>query len=176
MRTPRFGAPAGRPDKEHQRGAPALDIAQARSDKPRQQGTPFMSAADLAKTPTDARRDHRRGVRASATRSARPTKGAVREAVEEALDLLDRGAARVAEKAADGSWRVNQWLKKAVLLSFRLNDMSDHSGRPRPRRVVGQGPVEIRQLGRQAVSAPPASAPCRAAWCAAPPTSRRAWC
>jgi 2,3,4,5-tetrahydropyridine-2,6-dicarboxylate N-succinyltransferase len=58
------------------------------------------------------------------------TKGAVRGAVDEALDLLDRGAARVAEKAADGSWRVNQWLKKAVLLSFRLNDMTIISGGP----------------------------------------------
>ncbi len=58
------------------------------------------------------------------------TKGAVREAVEAALDLLDRGAARVAERAADGSWRVNQWLKKAVLLSFRLNDMSEIPGGP----------------------------------------------
>ena len=58
------------------------------------------------------------------------TKGAVREAVEAALDLLDRGAARVAEKSADGSWRVNQWLKKAVLLSFRLNDMSVIPGGP----------------------------------------------
>ena len=53
-----------------------------------------------------------------------------REAVKQALDLLDRGAARVAEKAADGSWHVNQWLKKAVLLSFRLNDMSEISGGP----------------------------------------------
>jgi 2,3,4,5-tetrahydropyridine-2,6-dicarboxylate N-succinyltransferase len=58
------------------------------------------------------------------------TKGAVREAVEEALELLDRGAARVAEKAAGGSWKVNQWLKKAVLLSFRLNDMSVIAGGP----------------------------------------------
>jgi 2,3,4,5-tetrahydropyridine-2-carboxylate N-succinyltransferase len=49
------------------------------------------------------------------------TQGAVREAVAEALDLLDRGAARVAEPV-DGGWQVNQWLKKAVLLSFRLND------------------------------------------------------
>ena len=57
-------------------------------------------------------------------------KGAVREAVDDALDLLDRGAARVAEKAADGAWRVNQWLKKAVLLSFRLNDMSVIAGGP----------------------------------------------
>jgi 2,3,4,5-tetrahydropyridine-2-carboxylate N-succinyltransferase len=58
------------------------------------------------------------------------TKGEVREAVEHALDLLDRGASRVAEKTADGAWHVNQWLKKAVLLSFRLNDMSKISGGP----------------------------------------------
>ena len=45
----------------------------------------------------------------------------MREAVETALDALDRGQARVAEKV-DGHWRVNGWLKKAVLLSFRLND------------------------------------------------------
>jgi 2,3,4,5-tetrahydropyridine-2-carboxylate N-succinyltransferase len=51
------------------------------------------------------------------------TRGTVRKAVEEALNLLDSGAARVAEKRSDGSWQVNQWLKKAVLLSFRLNDM-----------------------------------------------------
>jgi 2,3,4,5-tetrahydropyridine-2-carboxylate N-succinyltransferase len=42
-------------------------------------------------------------------------------AVDAALDLLDSGAARVAEKS-DGEWRVNEWLKKAVLLSFRLYD------------------------------------------------------
>jgi 2,3,4,5-tetrahydropyridine-2,6-dicarboxylate N-succinyltransferase len=45
----------------------------------------------------------------------------VRDAVEEAIALLDSGKARVAEKI-DGHWRVNEWLKKAVLLSFRLND------------------------------------------------------
>jgi 2,3,4,5-tetrahydropyridine-2,6-dicarboxylate N-succinyltransferase len=49
------------------------------------------------------------------------TRGAVREAVAEALNLLDSGKARVAEPAG-GGWQVNQWLKKAVLLSFRLND------------------------------------------------------
>ena len=48
------------------------------------------------------------------------TKGPVRDAVVAALELLDSGKARVAEKAGD-SWVVNQWLKKAVLLSFRLN-------------------------------------------------------
>ncbi|MCC0006530.1 MAG: 2,3,4,5-tetrahydropyridine-2,6-dicarboxylate N-succinyltransferase [Hyphomicrobiaceae bacterium] len=49
------------------------------------------------------------------------TKGAVRDAVTTALDLLDSGQVRVAEKK-DGQWAVNQWLKKAVLLSFRLHD------------------------------------------------------
>jgi 2,3,4,5-tetrahydropyridine-2-carboxylate N-succinyltransferase len=49
------------------------------------------------------------------------TTGAVRDAVEEALRMLDSGQARVAEKG-DSGWTVNQWLKKAVLLSFRLND------------------------------------------------------
>jgi 2,3,4,5-tetrahydropyridine-2-carboxylate N-succinyltransferase len=58
------------------------------------------------------------------------TKGPGRKAVEQALDLLDSGKKRVAEKQADGSWKVNQWLKKAVLLSFRLNDMSVIKGGP----------------------------------------------
>ncbi|MCU0832247.1 MAG: 2,3,4,5-tetrahydropyridine-2,6-dicarboxylate N-succinyltransferase [Rhizobiaceae bacterium] len=58
------------------------------------------------------------------------TKGEVRDAVETALNLLDTGAARVAERGADGVWTVNQWLKKAVLLSFRLNPMETIAGAP----------------------------------------------
>lgn len=50
------------------------------------------------------------------------TKGEVRDTVNEVLSLLDSGALRVAEKSGD-AWHVNQWLKKAVLLGFRLNDM-----------------------------------------------------
>jgi 2,3,4,5-tetrahydropyridine-2-carboxylate N-succinyltransferase len=57
------------------------------------------------------------------------TTGAVREAVEEALTLLDRAKVRVAEKGSDG-WTVHQWLKKAVLLSFRLNPMELIPGGP----------------------------------------------
>ena len=57
------------------------------------------------------------------------TMGEVRKAVEEALELLNSGKARVAEKAG-GEWSVNQWLKKAVLLSFRLNDMVRIKGGP----------------------------------------------
>jgi 2,3,4,5-tetrahydropyridine-2-carboxylate N-succinyltransferase len=58
------------------------------------------------------------------------TRGATREAVDETLDLLDRGAVRVAERGAGGGWTVNQWLKKAVLLSFRLNPMEVIKGGP----------------------------------------------
>ena len=57
------------------------------------------------------------------------TGGALRAAIEAALDGLDSGALRVAEKA-DGAWRVNQWLKKAVLLSFRLYDTAPMPGGP----------------------------------------------
>jgi 2,3,4,5-tetrahydropyridine-2,6-dicarboxylate N-succinyltransferase len=57
------------------------------------------------------------------------TRGEVRDAVDTALGLLDRGEARVAAKV-DGKWVVNQWLKKAVLLSFRLNDMALIAGAP----------------------------------------------
>ena len=80
------------------------------------------------------------------------TKGPVRDAVDAALDLLDRGEARVAERDGKGTWRVNQWLKKAVLLSFRLNDMSVIPGGPGEACMVGQGPIEIRRLGRQTLS------------------------
>lgn len=58
------------------------------------------------------------------------TKGEVRDAVTTALEALDKGEVRVAERMADGRWHVNQWLKKAVLLSFRLNDMEIIPGGP----------------------------------------------
>jgi 2,3,4,5-tetrahydropyridine-2-carboxylate N-succinyltransferase len=81
-----------------------------------------MSPTELEKTINDAF-DKRDGVTPA-------TKGAVREAVDAALDLLDTGKSRVAQRGADGQWTVNQWLKKAVLLSFRLNDMTTIGGGP----------------------------------------------
>ena len=57
------------------------------------------------------------------------TRGAVRDAVEAALEALDAGTARIAEKV-DATWRINQWLKKAVLLSFRLTDSAPMPGGP----------------------------------------------
>ncbi len=87
------------------------------------------------------------------------TGGAVRHAVNEALGLLDAGKARVAEPGADGKWTVNQWLKKAVLLSFRLNDMSAIPGAPGgahwwdkvPSKFDGWGRSEFRSAGFRAV-------------------------
>jgi len=58
------------------------------------------------------------------------TQGSVREAVAAALEGLDDGSLRVAERDVAGAWQVNQWLKKAVLLSFRLNDMAIIEGGP----------------------------------------------
>jgi 2,3,4,5-tetrahydropyridine-2-carboxylate N-succinyltransferase len=81
-----------------------------------------MSQSDLAKT-IDTAFENRNDIGPA-------TKGPVRDAVEAALDLLDRGEARVAQKGQDGRWQVNQWLKKAVLLSFRLNDMTVIPGGP----------------------------------------------
>ena len=51
------------------------------------------------------------------------TQGEIRDAVNETLNALDNGSIRVAERRENGDWHVNQWAKKAVLLSFRLNDM-----------------------------------------------------
>lgn len=87
------------------------------------------------------------------------TKGDVREAVNTALDLLDKGEARVAQKGADGNWIVNQWLKKAVLLSFRLNDMEvikNGNGNSTwwdkvPSKFEGWGEKEFRAAGFRAV-------------------------
>jgi 2,3,4,5-tetrahydropyridine-2-carboxylate N-succinyltransferase len=56
------------------------------------------------------------------------TKGEVREAITDTMNALDSGKLRVAERRENGDWHVNQWAKKAVLLSFRLNDMEPISG------------------------------------------------
>jgi 2,3,4,5-tetrahydropyridine-2-carboxylate N-succinyltransferase len=110
-----------------------------------------MADAGLANT-IDAAFEQRNDVGPS-------TKGPVREAVESALDLLDRGEVRVAERQADNSWHVNQWLKKAVLLSFRLNDMAVIDGGPGkaawwdkvPSKFDGWGDNRFRAAGFRAV-------------------------
>ena len=91
------------------------------------------------------------------------TKGDVRDAVEKALDLLDHGKARVAEKlpgaTGPNSWKVNQWLKKAVLLSFRLNDNALVEGGPGqatwwdkvPSKMEGWGENRFKDAGFRAV-------------------------
>ncbi len=87
------------------------------------------------------------------------TKGEIREAVNEALSLLDSGKARVASRGEDGTWTVHQWLKKAVLLSFRLNDMEVVKNGPGqstwwdkvPSKFEGWGEAEFRAAGFRAV-------------------------
>ena len=81
-----------------------------------------MSHADL-ETAVDAAWEERE-------RIGPQTTGGVRKAVERALDLMDSGELRVAERGGDGVWHVNQWAKKAVLLSFRLNEMQPIGGGP----------------------------------------------
>ena len=114
-----------------------------------------MSIADLAQT-IEAAFEDRNNVNAQ-------TQGRVREAVNEALNLLDTGKARVAEKIAGKSgpesWTVHQWLKKAVLLSFRLNDMAPISGGPGgsfwwdkvPSKFEGWGAAEHAAAGFRSV-------------------------
>ena len=58
------------------------------------------------------------------------TGGAERAAIETTLEALDKGAVRAAERQADGTWKVNEWAKKAVLLGFRLQDMGLQTGGP----------------------------------------------
>ena len=88
-----------------------------------------------------------------------PASSDVREIVEAALELLDSGQARVAEPDGNGGWQVNQWLKKAVLLSFRLNDNVvieyGAAGAPAfdkvPSKFAGWGENRFREAGFRVV-------------------------
>ncbi len=114
-----------------------------------------MSTTDLSQT-IDAAWEARAEIGVS-------TKGAVREAVETTIEMLDSGSARVAEKQ-DGDWVVHQWLKKAVLLSFRLTDNMIIANGPGdavfwdkvPSKFAGWGENRFRAAGFRVV--PPAAA------------------
>ncbi|NSZ15519.1 2,3,4,5-tetrahydropyridine-2,6-dicarboxylate N-succinyltransferase [Agrobacterium vitis] len=113
-----------------------------------------MSAMDLSSLQTviDTAFDNRDTITLS-------TKGEVRDAVEQSLTLLDQGKVRVATRGEDGQWTVHQWLKKAVLLSFRLNDMEVVKGGPGastwwdkvPSKFEGWGENQFRAAGFRAV-------------------------
>ncbi len=87
------------------------------------------------------------------------TRGEIRDAVETSLNLLDSGKVRVATRGEDGNWTVHQWLKKAVLLSFRLNAMEVVSGGPGgstwwdkvPSKFEGWSTNEFERAGFRAV-------------------------
>ncbi|MEM8785155.1 MAG: 2,3,4,5-tetrahydropyridine-2,6-dicarboxylate N-succinyltransferase [Pseudomonadota bacterium] len=86
------------------------------------------------------------------------TTGPIREAVEDVLARLDAGSLRVAEKVG-GAWTVNQWLKQAVLLSFRLNAMTPIPGGPGgapwwdkvPSKFAGWSDAQFAEAGFRAV-------------------------
>ncbi len=88
-----------------------------------------------------------------------PASSDVKNVVDAALSMLDKGEARVAEPLADGSWQVNQWLKKAVLLSFRLRDnrLMEHAsgGAPGfdkvPNKFAGWGDNRFSESGFRVV-------------------------
>lgn len=87
------------------------------------------------------------------------TKGEVREAITDTMNALDSGKLRVAERQDSGDWHVNQWAKKAVLLSFRLNDMEQIPGGNGdtswwdkvPSKFAGWGDNQWREAGFRAV-------------------------
>ncbi|UIJ71405.1 2,3,4,5-tetrahydropyridine-2,6-dicarboxylate N-succinyltransferase [Aurantimonas sp. HBX-1] len=113
-----------------------------------------MTAPDRAALESTIERafEERNNVSASTT-------GPVREAVETAMEMLDSGEARVATRGGDGTWTVHQWLKKAVLLSFRLNEMSVIEGGAGgatwwdkvPSKFQGWGENRFREAGFRAV-------------------------
>lgn len=124
-----------------------------------------MSATDLAslEKTIEAAFDARDSVNLS-------TSGEIRDAVDTALTLLDGGKVRVAERGDDGVWKVNQWLKKAVLLSFRLNDMTIIEGGAGGSTWWDKVPSKFEGWGETA-SAKRASAPYRTASYGARPIS-----
>src|SRR3989440_1850564 len=139
MPSPQLDSPCPNPDK----------ASNSKAFDPARQGNP-MSLPALEST-INAAFDARDGISTATT-------GEVRDAVDRALELLDRGEARVAERQTSGKWKVNQWLKKAVLLSFRLNDMSAISGAPGiaswwdkvPSKFDGWGENRFREAGFRA--------------------------
>ena len=101
----------------------------------------------------------------------------VRDAVASVIGELDAGRLRVAEKTGAG-WITHQWLKKAVLLSFRLADNVPDRARVAQRAVslLRQGRDQVRAVRRRGVRARRASASCRRPWRGAARTSRRTSC
>lgn len=110
-----------------------------------------MSAADTERTINNAWDD--------ISNVTPKTQGAIRIAVRRAMQLLDKGQVQVAEKRPDGSWRINEWCKKAILLYFRLHEMEEIGGGPGdaiwwdkvPSKFKNWGFREFQQAGFRAV-------------------------
>ena len=104
------------------------------------------------------------------------TGGEVRDAVERGARACSIPARRASPRRAPDGWTVNQWLKKAVLLSFRLNPMAPIAGGPGGAIWWDKVPSKFLGWTERAISPPPASAPCPARSSAAAPSSAGTRC
>ena len=140
--------------------APVKKVAAAKpkSAKP---VTPSVGPRSLRKPPAPGVAEMKFGIESAFERRAMLTmdeiEGYTRPLVNRVIDGLESGEFRVAEPDGNGGWKVNEWLKKAVLLYFRVNDMSVMDGRPAPfwdkveSRFAGHGEAEFRAAGVRVV-------------------------
>jgi len=110
-----------------------------------------------AQTPMELKSSIESAFERRAALSAGEIEESIRPLVERTIDGLESGEFRVAEPDGEGGWRVNEWLKKAVLLYFRVNDMALMEGQPAPfwdkvpARFEGWGEARFRKLGVRVV-------------------------
>jgi len=148
-------APAKKPVK------PAAKKTPASAPKTAPKAIESIGPRSLRKPPAPGVAEMKFGIESAFERRAMLTmdeiEGYTRPLVNRVIDGLESGEFRVAEPDGNGGWKVNEWLKKAVLLYFRVNDMSVMDGRPAPfwdkveSRFAGYGEAEFRAAGVRVV-------------------------
>ena len=141
--------------------APATKAAAAKPKPVKPAPTQAIGPRSLRKPPAPGVAELKFSIESAFERRAMLTmdeiEGSTRALVNRAIDGLESGEFRVAEPDGNGGWKVNEWLKKAVLLYFRVNDMSVMEGRPAPfwdkveSRFHGYDEVAFRQAGVRVV-------------------------
>ena len=140
---------------------PAAKKTQAGAPKTAPKAIESIGPRSLRKPPAPGVAEMKFGIESAFERRAMLTmdeiEGYTRPLVNRVIDGLESGEFRVAEPDGNGGWKVNEWLKKAVLLYFRVNDMSVMDGRPAPfwdkveSRFAGHGEAEFRAAGVRVV-------------------------
>ena len=161
--TTRTAAKKAAPKKVAAAAAPAAKPAKAPRKTPaaRPKAIESIGPRSLRKPPAPGVAEMKFGIESAFERRAMLTmdeiEGYTRPLVNRVIDGLESGEFRVAEPDGNGGWKVNEWLKKAVLLYFRVNDMSVMDGRPAPfwdkveSRFGGYGEAEFRAAGVRVV-------------------------